>query len=158
MATVAKKIVLDPETIPSVSIDFMNNTHFEEIALVQDIGDLISVYQENKEQVTDNQTETVEKKITELLHEWLNHTKAHFSRENELMEEYQFPAYSVHAEEHELALKKMQTVVNRWDSHQDAELLSDYIFHLWPTWFSGHVNSMDMITAQYAVMNGFNPE
>ncbi len=157
LADTTKKVVLDPDTIPSVSIDFMNNTHFEEIALVQDIGDLISLYQESKMYTDKGASSKVAKKIARLLHQWLEHTKAHFEHENELMEEYQFPAYAVHANEHEVAYSGMQDVVQQWDSHQNIELLSDYIFQIWPKWFSEHVNSMDMITAQYAVMNGFNP-
>jgi hemerythrin len=157
MVTFAKT-VLTPEMIPSVAIDFMNNTHFEEIALVQDLANLVSIYKENISISIARPTKEESNKITHKIHNWLNHTKAHFLHENELMEEYQFPAYAIHAQEHEIALEKMQTVINRWQKHQDIELLSDYIFHLWPKWFSGHVNSMDMMTAQFAVMNGFSPD
>ncbi|MEE9352008.1 MAG: hemerythrin family protein [Thiotrichaceae bacterium] len=148
-----KKTVLDPETIPPVSIDFMNNTHFEEIAMVQDIGELASVYQE-QEVHTDETTN----KITLLLENWFEHTQAHFARENELMEKYQFPAYSVHADEHEIALAKLEAVIDAWKTDKDSNLLADYIFQLWPKWFSKHVNSMDLATAQFAMINGFNNE
>jgi hemerythrin len=148
-----KKTVLDPETIPPVSIDFMNNTHFEEIAMVQDIGELVSAYQEEE-----MHTDETAHKITRLLENWLAHTQAHFSRENELMEIYQFPAYEVHANEHEIALARLEAVISAWKTNKDTDLLADYVFHLWPNWFSEHVNSMDLITAKFAMMNGFNNE
>lgn len=151
--TTLKKTVLDPKTIPTVAIDFMNNTHFEEIAMVRNLGELVTAYQESKKQASDQAI-----KITQSLDAWLEHTHAHFSRENELMVKYQFPAYDIHLSEHKAALDRMEAIVNTWKSNKNAELVSDYIFQLWPNWFNSHVNSMDMITAQFAMMNGFNDE
>ncbi len=145
--------VLNPDTIPSVAIDFMNHTHAEEVALVRELGDLIADYQgRTLRDVADAE------KIRRKLSDWLAHTQAHFLAENELMEEYAFPAYPIHAGEHAAALQKMTVVIEAWDKHQEIDLLADYVFILWPAWFNGHVTSMDMITAKFAVMNGFTPE
>jgi len=145
------KTVLDTATIPHVDIDFMNNTHFEEVEMVKKLGELISAYQEQNGQ-SDKEAEEISKD----LHAWLDHTKPHFERENELMQETGFPAYAIHFEEHEIALEKMASVIKTWDENKDIDLISDYVFTVWPAWFNTHVNSMDMITAKFAVMNGYS--
>ena len=138
---------LNPESIPLVSIDFMNQTHLEEVKMVNALMDAITA----KRSGTPNDGE-----ITQQLKQWLEHTKAHFARENELMQETGFPAFPVHSDEHEIALNRMQTVVEAWEKNKDLELLNDYVFTQWPNWFKAHVSSMDKITAEFAVMNGYS--
>ena len=92
------------------------------------------------------------------LDEWLKHTIPHFERENTLMQKTGFPAFGVHSEEHEIALSRMKNVFEVWKQKKDIDLLADYVFNMWPNWFNGHVNSMDMMTAKFAVMNGFDPQ
>jgi len=150
--TVQNKTVLNAGTIPHVAVDFMNNTHFEEIELVEKLGEVITEYEQNSAPTLD---ET--KRLSDFLEQWLTHTQAHFSRENELMLETQFPMYSVHSGEHERVLKSMQEIIQTWQSNHDIEMLADYVFSSWPQWFDDHVNSMDMITAHFAVMHGFDP-
>ena len=147
------RIILDAEFIPRVDIEFMNNTHVEEIEMVKELGKLIVAYQDS-DMPTDSET----KQISESLKSWLQHTQAHFQRENELMLETQFPMFPVHSAEHKTALENMAEIVKAWQSSNDIEPVAEYVFSLWPTWFDGHVNSMDMITAQFAVMNGFDSQ
>jgi len=150
--TVINKIVLNAGTIPHVALDFMNSTHFEEIELIEKLGDLITDYDEAD-------IPSLEKKqaLNCMLDEWLAHTQAHFARENELMIETQFPMYSVHSTEHERVLNDMTSIIQSWRVDDEIDILIDYVFTSWPTWFDNHVNSMDMITAHFAVMNGFDP-
>jgi len=148
--TLKAKTILETETIPRVDLDFMNNTHFEEIDMVRELGEFITAYQENNKPSEEGRDQ-----VTQSLEAWLQHTEAHFARENELMQETGFPALAIHSEEHKIALNKMTTMINTWKSDQDIELIADYVFSQWPVWFDGHVNSMDMITAKFAVMNGY---
>jgi hemerythrin len=137
-----EKIVLEVATTPRVEIDFMNNTHAEEIEMVKDLGELISTYENGSVN-----TEEDAKEITLRLNSWLEHTVAHFERESKLMQETGFPAYEVHAGEHEAALDRMKSVVQAWEQNADTEILADFTFSFWPNWFNQHVNSMDMMTA-----------
>ncbi len=150
--TVKNKTVLNAGTIPHVALDFMNNTHFEEIELVEKLGELISDYEQSD---TPSQAET--KILSEMLDQWLHHTQAHFLRENELMQQINFPMISVHSMEHESALDNMTNIVRSWQSDFNTQALAEYVFTSWPAWFDNHVNSMDMITAHFAVMQGFDP-
>ncbi len=147
------KTILDPETIPRVDIDFMNNTHVEELAIANELGKQVSAFQDGK----DTSDENI-KKISDLLKKWLDHTIPHFERENRLMQETGFPAYQIHSEEHDIALNRFRTIISAWDENRDIDLVADFVFTLWPNWFNGHVNSMDMMTAKFAVMNGFDPQ
>ncbi len=144
------KNILDPESLPLVSIDFMNNTHIEELEMINHIGEKVSSLQAKGN--TTNEDISI---VSELLDNWLEHTQAHFARENELMQEYQFPAYAIHSGEHEAALQTIETVINAWKDNTDIEPLAEYLFSTWPNWFTNHVSSMDKVTAQFAVMNGF---
>jgi len=151
--TTLTRIILDAETMPRVDIEFMNNTHVEEIEMVKELGKLIAAYQDS-DMPTDSET----KQISQSLENWLQHTQAHFQRENELMLETQFPMLPVHSGEHETALENMAGMVKAWQSSNDIEPVAEYVFNLWPTWFNDHVNSMDMITARFAVINGFDSQ
>jgi len=144
------KTILDAENIPRVEINFMNDTHVEELEVVNHLGSLISAYQEKNEH---NDNEVTQ--ISQALKAWLDHTIPHFERENDLMQETGFPAYAIHAQEHEIALNRMKAIIQTWEQDQDINILADYVFTQWPTWFNGHVNSMDMMTAKFAKMNGY---
>ncbi len=146
------KTILEVESIPSVDIDFMNNTHFEEIKMVNELGKLISAFQKQ-----DTHSNDEIEQISLALQRWLAHTIPHFDRENQLMQETGFPALGVHSQEHDMALDRMKNIIQGWEQHQDIELLADYVFSFWPNWFNDHVNTMDMMTAKFAVMNGFDP-
>lgn len=146
------KTILDPETVPQVDIDFMNSTHLDELAIVNKLGEHVTAYQDGEDSSEDNVNT-----IAALLKEWLDHTIPHFERENQLMRDTGFPAYQVHFDEHEIALNRFRTIISAWVENKDIDLISDFVFTLWPNWFNGHVNSMDMMTAKFAVMNGFDP-
>jgi len=149
--TISKqKTILQSNTIPQVALDFMNNTHFEEIDLVKELGELIEQYQHGNSHGEEQVLE-----ITQKMQAWLEHTEAHFKRENELMQETGFPAYGIHAEEHEITLNRLKAATQAWQQDHDIEVLADYVFTLWPAWFDNHVNTMDMMTAKFAVMNGY---
>jgi hemerythrin len=135
---------LTPENIPMVAIDFMNQTHKEEVAIVISLMEKLKAASD----------ELNNKGISESLIQWLKHTEAHFQRENELMLEMNFPPYLVHSGEHENALNVMRVVINAWEKNKDLQQLSDYVFRQWPDWFKAHVNSMDTVTANFAKMKG----
>ncbi len=142
-------IILEQETIPKVALDFMNNTHFEELKIVKEIAELINTLK------IDNNKIHIQKSLSETLNAWLKHTVEHFKHENELMKETDFPAYSIHKKEHEIALERMKKVINKWIEDQDINLIHDYIFSFWPMWFTQHINTMDMMTAKFAVSHGY---
>lgn len=135
---------ISPENIPLVALDFMNQTHKEEVSLVVSL----------MEKLNAAKRELDTSSISEALTQWLEHTEAHFQRENELMLEVNFPPYLVHSGEHENALSLLRAVINAWEENKDLQQLSNYVFNQWPEWFMAHVKSMDTITANFARMKG----
>lgn len=140
---------LRPENIPPVAIKFMNRTHREEVAIVNSLMGAL------KARLSGEQNDS---EISRQLEVWLEHTEAHFEGENELMQDTGFPAFAVHSAEHENTLDRMQTVVNEWYQNKNIERLHDYVCNQWPAWFMTHVNTMDKVTAEFALTNGFSEE
>lgn len=130
----------DPGAIPLVAVGSMNDTHREEVGLVNELGRLLREAQSGE---ADHQA------IDAALDAWVNHTEAHFGRENQLMEQYGFPPYPVHAQEHATVLEEIHRLQSAWHQNRELEPLVDFLFRRWPEWFLRHVNTMDTITAQF---------
>lgn len=145
--------IINREAVALVDVGFMNATHLEEVDMVNALGKLILAYDKN-----DNPTQEETGEITLMLGSWLMHTHEHFESENALMSDVKFPAYTIHMGEHDVAFEKMAAVIEAWRRDKDIALIKDYVFYLWPAWFEAHVTSMDMMTAKFAVMNGFDAQ
>ncbi len=145
------KRILERATFPQVGLDVMNNTHFEEIEMVKVLGECINSYQSDS-------IENEAQYITELLETWLAHTETHFARENNLMETIQFPMIMMHTGEHERALAEIKHMVSTWKISEGIDAVAEYVFETWPIWFEQHVETMDAITAQFAMMHGYSTD
>jgi hemerythrin len=121
----------------------------EEVELVKSLQNTV------KARLSGEQNDT---EISQQLKLWLEHTQVHFARENDLMLMTNFPAYSVHHGEHEDTLEFMQTVIDDWHQNKNIDRLQHYVSNLWPEWFMTHVNSMDKVTAQYALTHGYTED
>ena len=132
--------VMDPETIPEIAYPPMHDKHKDEIDLVNEFGVLLDQAMKG---------DPDEAAITEKLQEWLAHTHEHFSAENKLMQECNFPAYPVHSGEHDRVLAQLEDLQQDWLKNKSVEQLADFLFVDWVDWFNQHVNSMDKITAQF---------
>ena len=132
--------VIEIDEVPVITHDAMHQTHLEEIVLINGLGYSI-------EQFINGQ---IDKDIvTEKLKEWVEHTRQHFAEENRLMEEFDFPAYLMHRAEHDRVLSLIESLHNIWLNGGSIEPLADFIFLEWPTWFDNHVDTMDLVTAQF---------
>lgn len=132
--------VIEIDEIPIISHDSMHQTHLEEIDLINDLGYTI-------ERAVQGQVD--KDTINDKLKEWIEHTRQHFGEENRLMEEFDFPAYSMHKAEHERVLKLIESLQEIWTDSGQINPLADFIFLEWPSWFDNHVNTMDQVTAQF---------
>ena len=133
-------LILDPVNIPQLALESMNKVHREEVALINQLAALL---QQAKDHQADNAA------ITEKLDEWVQHTREHFASEERLMMDYGFPAYSIHASEHERIMMQIQGLQNQWLDKNEIKPLYEFVFSNWPRWFNDHVNSMDRVTAEF---------
>jgi len=81
------------------------------------------------------------------------HLSAHLNRENELMERIGFFAKDMHMGEHARVLAETADMQAKLDSG-DIATVRAYVQDALPQWFSDHLNSMDMMTAQFAKQMG----
>jgi len=131
--------------IPQVAMAFMNEVHAEEAGLVNRLHELIE--QHKKDQ-------SVEAEIDQAMMEWIEHTVAHFERENRLMQETGFPALSIHAEEHDRALAALNLLQKNWLEQRDIQVLAEHVQTNWPQWFRNHISTMDTVTALFFQQSG----
>ncbi len=133
-------MLISHDDIPQVSQDFMNNTHAEEVDLINTLFDEILRYEKGE-----SNTKTVDA----LYQKWVQHTIDHFTTEEVEMIEAQFPAYPMHKEAHDLALKQMDDVFKAWEQSRDIKVLKHYLIEAVPQWLMAHISTMDAMTAQY---------
>lgn len=127
--------VLEYGDIPQVAMDAMNVIHSDELNIVNQVNAAIVA----------NNTE----KISILCQEWLVHTKAHFERENGMMEKYNFPAYHCHYGEHTDALNSLESAISAWESRHNPDDLAVYVRDIWPKWYVNHISTMDIVTSAF---------
>ena len=127
--------VLEVAQIPQVAMDAMNDVHREELDIVNNVSAAIAVKDSAK--------------ISKLCNQWLEHTKAHFARENTMMETYGFPAFHCHHEEHVEALQGLESIISAWNENADLEVLTVYVKDTWPKWYVNHISTMDTVTSAF---------
>ncbi len=134
--------VLENEDIPQVAMDAMNDVHREELAIVNTLHSAILSQNEHE--------------ISQLCSQWLEHTKAHFEKENLMMEKYSFPAYHCHHGEHIEALQELELLIQDWNNKHNLDKLATYVKVTWPQWYIAHISSMDMVTSAFIKQSMLN--
>ncbi len=90
-----------------------------------------------------------------LFAELVEHTRAHFAREETLMDSTGFFATDVHRAEHQRVLAEMERVADRLEAG-DASYARQYVAEHLPPWFMQHRNTMDLVTASFARGKGID--
>jgi hemerythrin-like metal-binding protein len=127
MNNTAPLIDWQDETL-SVGNNSMDDTHKEFIELI------------NLLDKADNE------QFKSLFNELLEHTQAHFSRENDLMEKSGFPPTPIHQGEHERILDEFMQLQSLIEKNQ-LDKVHQYIHNYIPDWFSMHAATMDRALA-----------
>ncbi|MEJ2691799.1 MAG: hemerythrin family protein [Candidatus Thiodiazotropha sp.] len=135
--------------IPQVALKSMNQTHREEVALINALAARVAMGMDG---------EADEQAVTDQLEALLAHTRQHFARENELMLQHGFPAYPVHSAEHQRVLGLLETLLQGWLEEKRLSPLVDFLFTEWPAWFDNHLLTMDKVTAGFLRQQGVEPE
>jgi hemerythrin len=118
-----------------VAIPSMNDTHLEEILLINRLDTA----------ARENETETV----GELLNALLEHTQMHFDDEEDRMEEALFPAFKMHKSEHDRHLHELRSIIKYFEKHQEPSAISAYIEGNLTPWLIHHIETMDTVTAMF---------
>src|SRR5574344_1489619 len=135
-------MLIDKNSLPLVDEDFMNDTHFEDVDLINKIYEDIEKYENS------NSNENFENlKFSYLA--WLNHTIEHFKTEEDEMQKRGFFAYPFHKGEHDANIEEIKAVWNNFEKSKDILKLKNYIEYDVINWLINHIKSMDTVTARF---------
>jgi hemerythrin len=137
--------LVDLDAIPQVPLDFVNADHREEARLLNEVADAILAHRDAR---------TGPEPVVARFEALFEHTQAHFGREEQAMRDAGFPPYPVHRGEHERVLEQLATEGRAFAESGDVDRLWAYVSRDVPAWFIGHIQSMDLVTAQFVSMRG----
>ncbi|MCH9814135.1 MAG: hemerythrin family protein [Epsilonproteobacteria bacterium] len=127
------------EQVEYMSVEQMQQTHEDEIKILNEIDKLAIFYERGEAKKED-----LEAKIDE----YIAHVKAHFANEERLMEEYDFPSYDMHKMAHDMFLIDLQYSTKQWKEFGDINKMVNFIRKS-PEWIVLHINTVDAPTSAY---------
>ena len=127
------------EQLEDLDVKEMQETHEDEVKLLNEIDKLATQYQMSKIELSDLEIK---------LDEYVKHVNEHFSNEERLMKEYDFPSYEMHKMAHDMFLVDMEYAINQWKKYGDVEKVINFIRKS-PEWIVMHINSVDAPTSRY---------
>ncbi len=142
-------MLIDKDSLPLVDMDNMNDVHFEDVDIINDLSSILDNYEINP-------SDELYKNINEQYEKWFEHTINHFANEEEMMQKNNFFAYPVHKAEHSNALYTMQNIYEQWKSSKDINILKQYVQQDCIQWLLNHIQTMDTVTARF-LKTGISP-
>ena len=124
------------QELPKVSLNTMNDVHLEELELLNTL-------------LADLKTNPDFKTISEHFEQLLAHMKEHFSSEETLMQEVQYPSFRMHKGDHDKVLNEARYVEMEWRNRKDVEALKAYLEEELLTWLDQHIKAMDTPMADF---------
>ncbi|RLA72585.1 MAG: hemerythrin [Epsilonproteobacteria bacterium] len=122
--------------LPLVSLDTMNEVHFEEVAM---INTLLGQLENNADFDT----------ISNSLEMLLVHMQEHFSGEEKMMLEARYPTYRLHKGEHDKILNEARYIAMEWRNRRETEQLREYFEEDIAQWLDQHIKAMDTPMAEF---------
>jgi len=83
-----------------------------------------------------------------LFTELVRHSREHFSQEEQLMKETQFPAMQEHMDEHRRVLRDLEALLERVNSGRML-IPREFVKNGMPEWFALHLSTMDSALAAH---------
>ncbi|WP_457638666.1 bacteriohemerythrin [Persephonella sp.] len=133
-------MLLDISEIPRVALERMNKVHEEEIKILNRLYDSIQKYERGQ-----GSLEEIDKNFKDFLED----VTAHFSSEQQMMEEFNFFAFPMHKGEHDIVLGQLENLKKRWEKDKDPSLVKAYIESEFLPWLMNHIQTMDTVTAHF---------
>ncbi|MDQ7045402.1 MAG: hemerythrin family protein [Sulfurimonas sp.] len=127
------------EQVEEMSVEAMQETHENEIQILNDIDKLATIHQIQKTGLDE---------LVAKIEEYIEHVHKHFANEERLMQKYNFPSYDMHKTAHDMFLEDLDHSVRQWKRADNIEKITNFIRRT-PEWIVLHVNSVDAPTANY---------
>jgi hemerythrin len=87
--------------------------------------------------------------LKELLKELLQDTIAHFTLEEDLMQEHCYPSYEQHKQIHDRLTHKISKVLARLEGEEDPTLVNSELSHFLHQWLVHHIQGQDRKMIQF---------
>jgi hemerythrin len=129
------------ESVEYLDVEEMQETHEDEIKILNDIDKLATLYGMDK---TEEKLSILEEKIDQ----YLAHVKVHFANEERLMRKYDFPNYEMHKLAHDTFLMDISITINQWKKFGNVDKVTNFIRKS-PEWIVLHINTVDAPTSAY---------
>ncbi len=134
--------LLYTESVEYLEVEAMQKTHEDEIALLNEIDKLATIYgmdKQNREKLSHLEAK---------LDGYIKHVKEHFTNEERLMKKYDFPAYEMHKMAHDIFLTDLNFATKQWQEFGDIDKVINFIRKS-PEWIVMHINTVDVTTSSY---------
>jgi len=131
--------LLYKESVEHMDVDEMQETHEEEIKILNELDKLATQYVIQK---------THQSELEAKIEEYLAHVKAHFANEERLMKKYDFPSYEMHKMAHDMFLADIGITIKQWKKFGDINKVINFIRKS-PEWIVLHINTVDAPTSAY---------
>lgn len=129
------------EQVEDLDVEEMQETHEEEIKILNEVEKLAVAYSMDKSKLTQLEVK---------LDEYIEHVKAHFANEERLMKKYNFPSYEMHKMAHDMFLIDLSYAIRQWKEFGDIDKIINFVYKS-PEWIVMHINSVDAPTSMYIV-------
>jgi len=130
-------MLISQEQLPIIELDSMNERHDEEIEL---IVKLYSVAKNNESQ-----------EVTKYLNKLIDHTAKHFTQEEKLMQEANYPNYYAHQHEHAKQLMDIQSIRSFYEMTNDTQAVAAYLHDSLTPWIIEHVDNYDSMASIFLI-------
>ena len=122
--------------IPLVSLNTMNEVHFEEVEILNTLL---------KQLDSEADFETLSQSLEELL----AHMQEHFSGEEKIMQEVQYPSFRMHKADHDKVLNETRYAEMEWRNRKEVDALREYLAEEIVPWLDQHIKAMDTPMADF---------
>jgi len=127
------------EQVEHLDVEEMQETHEEEIKLLNEVEKLAIKYGMDKSNIS---------QLEAKLDEYIAHVKVHFANEERLMKKYDFPSYEMHKTAHDMFLDDIGYAITQWKTFGDIKKIINFIYKS-PEWIVLHINTVDVPTSAY---------
>ena len=128
--------MINQKDLPLVSLDSMNEVHFEEVdilnALLEQLNNKVGF-----------------EILSQSFEKLLEHMSEHFSGEEKLMKEMQYPSLQMHKADHDKVLNEARYAELQWRNKKDEDALREYLQGDVVVWLDQHIKAMDTPMADY---------
>ncbi len=130
--------MIQENNIPLVILDSMNKVHFKEVEIIN----TLLKHLENKADF---------EIISQSLEDLLEHVQEHFSGEEMLMQDSQYPSLNMHKADHDKVLNQLRYAEMMWRNKKDTDALQEYLQDDIVAWLDQHIKAMDTPMADYII-------